>query len=45
MHTTHFIEEFTSTLEAMRNLVIVKNADYGSREIDAFANFRNVEKL
>lgn len=45
MDNGKFVTEFAKTLDAMLSLVIIKNADYSSNQEDAFANFRNVEKL
>ena len=45
MHNEEFISWFEQVLNSMLQLVKAKNADYGGLQTDAFANFRNVEKL
>lgn len=40
-----FIAEFEKELQKMLDLVVRKNSDYGWWDSDAFANFKNVEKL
>lgn len=45
MNTHQFIGSFEQVVISMLGLVKKKNADYGWQQHDAFANFRNVEKL